>query len=298
MKQLDKSTLELIAETVCGSGEGASGGPSYKAPGPYRTKSELDSFFQRAGVNPSGQSSTRKWFVLESLEALNGDEIGEAIPAGLERVLLRLASPKEYRGDLETTQAVVAYLNKPLLAEGFEIVLNGVELQLQVITAAVVPHAPKFKRETPPDFVRLVTEPQLAKILLFRWEEAQRCVEAKAYLAGIVMMGSILEGLLLDRAEANPESANRARSSPKDRFGKIRPPCEWSLSCLIDVAHEVGWLRGDVKRFSHALRESRNIVHPYAQRRNSDLPDADTCAICWQVLKAAVADVLQVKAAT
>jgi hypothetical protein len=65
------------------------------------------------------------------------------------------------------------------------------------------------------------------------------------------------------------------------------------LSALIDVAYEVGWLQGDVKRFSHALRESRNIVHPSMQRLLREIPDADTCAICWQVVRAAVADLLE-----
>ena len=217
------------------------------------------------------------------------------MPAGLERVLLRLASPQEYRGDAETTRAVLDYLNKALLVEGLEIVLNGVKPQLRERTAAVAPPPPKFKREAPPDFLRLVPEARLAQILTFRWGEAQRCVEAKAYLAGIVMMGSILEGVLLYRSEANLELSNRTASSPKDRSGKVRPLHEWGLSQLIDVAHDAGWLQGDVKRFSHALRESRNIVHPYVQRLNSDAPDADTCAICWQVVRAAVADVLQVE---
>jgi hypothetical protein len=44
----------------------------------------------------------------------------------------------------------------------------------------------------------------------------------------------------------------------------------------------------------HALRESRNIVHPYVQRLSKDRPDGDTCRICWQVVRAAVADLLEV----
>lgn len=295
MKRLDESTLEVIAETICGAGQGAGGGPSYEAPGPYRTKSELYGFFRRAGVEPVGQSSTRKWFVLESLQALNRDSGGSTVPPGIERVLLRLSSPQEYRGDAETTSAVLDYLNKSLTVEGLEIALNGVTPVLRVRAAAVAPPAPRFKREAPPDFLRLVGEPRLAQILALRWEEAQRCVEGKAFLSAIVMMGSILEGVLLYRTEANPERANRATCSPKDRSGKVRPLHEWGLSHLIDVAHELGWLQGDVKRFSHGLRESRNIVHPYVQRLNSDSPDADTCAICWQVVRAAVADVLQVE---
>lgn len=39
MKRLDDSTLEAIAEVICGAGEGGGGG--YTAPGPYRTKTKL-----------------------------------------------------------------------------------------------------------------------------------------------------------------------------------------------------------------------------------------------------------------
>ena len=97
MKRLDDSTLDAIAEAICGQGDGAGGG--YTAPGPYRTKTQIFDFFRRADVDPKGMSSTRKWFVLESLQAING-------APQLDNVLKRLASPKEYRGDAAATQAV------------------------------------------------------------------------------------------------------------------------------------------------------------------------------------------------
>jgi len=265
MRRLDDSTLEVVAETICGAGQGTGGGPSYEAPGPYRTKSALFSFFRRAGVEPAGQSSTRKWFVLESLQALNQGTSGSVIPAGLEKVLLRLASPQEYRGDAETTQAVVDYLNKSLLVEGLEIMLNGVVPSLRERAAAVAPPPPKFKREAPPDFMRLVSEPRLAQILTFRWEEAQRCVEAKAFLAGIVMMGSILEGVILHRTESCLEAANRACCVPKDRNGKVRPIHEWSLSQLTDIGKE-HFSRKMRLREEHAqdiLKDVLTPIHEY-----------------------------------
>jgi hypothetical protein len=52
MKRLDDSTLEAIAEAICGQGEGAGGG--YTAPGPYRTKTQICDFFRQADVEPQG----------------------------------------------------------------------------------------------------------------------------------------------------------------------------------------------------------------------------------------------------
>ena len=290
-KKLDASTLERIAETICG------GGPDYEAPGVYRSKSEICRFFRRAEVEPQGQSSTRKWFVLESLQVLNSESSGRLLPSSLERVILRLASPQEYGGNAETTRTVIEHLNQLLAVEGLELALVGVQPEVRERAPSVTePKYQRAHRDTPPDFKRLVHDPNLAGILTFRWEEAQRCVEAGAYLASIVMMGSILEGVLLHKVETQREAANRAQSAPKDKAtGKPRPIHEWGLSSLIDVAHDVGWLQGDVKRFSHALRESRNVVHPYMQRLLRDLPDADTCSICWQVVRAAVADLLGVE---
>lgn len=284
MKRLDDTTLEAIAEAICGSGAGSGGG--YDSPSPYRTKSQLCDFFRRAGVEPRGTSSTRKWFALESLQAINGT-------TSLDSLLYRLASPKEYRGDASVTQGVIDHLNQVLGVEGLEIVLRGVEPQIRERTPIATP--PK-RAERPPDpppaFARLVTDDSLARILRLRWEEAQRCARAEAHLSAVVMMGSILEGVLLHKVEQNPKIANEAKASPKDRTGKPRPIHDWGLASLIDVAHEVGWLQGDVKRFSHALKESRNLVHPYVHRLLAENPDGDTCSICWQVVRAAVADLL------
>ena len=121
MKWVDESTLETIAELVCGSGGGSS---EYLTPGPYRSMWEIISFFNRAGVQPQGLSSTRKWFVLESLQSGNGTD-------DLEKVLLRLASPREYRGDYVLLHSVVEHANRVLRLDGLEIVLIEGEPELR-----------------------------------------------------------------------------------------------------------------------------------------------------------------------
>ena len=212
--------LKLLAELICGSG--GDSGNGYESPEQYRTMSEIRRLFQRAGLVPQGQSSTRKWFVLESLQSINGAN-------SLERLLLRLASPKENRGDANVTQKMLSRLNDILHVEGLEVELLGVAPVLRERNPSVT--VPK-SRESPvavlPDFHRLVQDDSLARILSFRWQEAQRCVQAGAYLAAVVMMGSILEGILLHRFENDLEVANRASSSPKNqRIGKAKPINEW-----------------------------------------------------------------------
>lgn len=129
----------------------------------------------------------------------------------------------------------------------------------------------------------------LVPILEARLAEAIRCFEANAPLAVIFHCGSILEGLLLGIASANPQQFNQAPNSPKDKSGAVKQFHDWSLAQFIDVACELDHLKLDVKKFSHALRDFRNYIHPYEQMSSRFNPDKHTAEICLQVLKAVIA---------
>lgn len=58
------------------------------------------------------------------------------------------------------------------------------------------------------------------------------------------------------------------------------------------VATDVGWVKTDRGKFSHALRESRNVVHPWQAVASRADFDAATCKITWHVLDASAADLL------
>jgi hypothetical protein len=135
----------------------------------------------------------------------------------------------------------------------------------------------------------LAIDPNIAPVLESRLAEAQHCV-VSAPLATVFLCGSILEGILLGVALQRPKEFNQAVNSPKDKDNKVKPFHEWSLATLIDVAHELGALKLDVKKFSHELRDFRNYIHPYQQLVSKFAPDKHTAHICLQVLKAAIAD--------
>lgn len=136
---------------------------------------------------------------------------------------------------------------------------------------------------------QLSIDPNVVTVLEARWAEAQNCL-ASAPLATIFLCGSILEGTLLGVALQNPREFNQAFNSPKDKDNKVKPFQDWSLAQFIDVAHELGMLKLDVKKFSHDLRDFRNYIHPYQQLASKFTPDKHTAEICLQVLKAAIAD--------
>jgi hypothetical protein len=128
----------------------------------------------------------------------------------------------------------------------------------------------------------------ITEILEQRLDEIKKCLESKSALATIFLCGSTLEGILLGVAISNPQKFNIAKTSPKDKNGKVLQFHEWTLSSFIDVAKEIGFLKEDVKKFSHSLRDFRNYIHPYQQAKQKFNPDEHTAKICWQVLKLAI----------
>jgi len=129
----------------------------------------------------------------------------------------------------------------------------------------------------------------LESILEARLAEAIKCLQSDAPLAVVFHCGSILEGLLLSVAIANPKEFNQAPNAPTDKSGQVRQFQDWTLAQFIDVSCELGYLKLDVKKFGHALRDFRNFIHPYEQMATKFNPDKHTAEICLQVLKAAIA---------
>jgi len=157
-------------------------------------------------------------------------------------------------------------------------------------TGALQPRKQLFKA---PDLTKITQiMPGLEPIIQARWVEAQRCQHSGAFLAAVILMGSILEALLLSRCSMSPSDAYQSAAAPKDRNGRSVAIHDWSLSTLIDVAVSRTWLKTDRGEFSHALRQSRNIVHPYEHARTGANFDESTCKVCWQVLNASVDDLI------
>ena len=121
-------------------------------------------------------------------------------------------------------------------------------------------------------------------------DEIKKCLNNDISLGAIFLIGSILEGLLLDVAKRNPEKFNKSKSAPKDSDGNIKKFKDWSLNSLIDVAYETNFIGLDVKKFSHSLRDFRNYIHPEEQVAQNFNPDKNTALIAYNVLLAAMED--------
>lgn len=274
---MDHQTLEQIAEFICGDGE------DFLV---YRTGSELTRFFQRVGFsNFIHDGSTRKWWTLSVLEGLSDNN--------LKAVISRLADPREYKGDQKKVTQAIKKLNNVLMIEGLKVELNGINPIIKEITPnfSEPEEQKELKSLPPPDFLKLKLEPGLGEILSDRWNETQKCFDSQAYLAATILMGSLLEGILLATFQKFPKEVNQSSQAPKDtNTGKVKYFAEWTLSEMINVGHDLKWIDLDVKKFSHSLREFRNLIHPYQQMILKTSPDEDTCNISWLVVQAATND--------
>jgi hypothetical protein len=144
------------------------------------------------------------------------------------------------------------------------------------------------------DLSSLGLDPSLLPVIQNRLDEIQKCQTAHAPLSVVFLCGSILEGILFSLATQNPRIFNQSKSAPKNNEGKIVEFSRWSLSQLINVSYECDFLKLDVKKFSHELRDFRNYIHPFQQAKSCFQPTQHTAEICLQVLKAVLATLSEV----
>ena len=148
----------------------------------------------------------------------------------------------------------------------------------------------------PPDFLKITGNKNLTTILNERWGEINRCLQSDAHLAGIILMGGIIEAVILAIVKRYPKRARKCNSAPLDRDGKIKKLRDWTLNELINVAHDCGWIHENAAQFSHLLRKYRNLVHPWEQLDSDDeMPTKDSCSVCWQTVRSALYDLERIE---
>jgi hypothetical protein len=120
-----------------------------------------------------------------------------------------------------------------------------------------------------------VEEKELHRLQRLYWHEALRCEEAKAYLAGCVMLGSALETILILMVNCHSDDATRTGKVPTVK-GNPKPLLDWKYIELLRVAEAANWLpstlevdndewssrKGMVGDYAEVVRLVRNFVHP------------------------------------
>lgn len=263
MRLLDDNTLDEIARLICGDD-----GPV------YRQGWQLPIFLQHAGWEkvPEHDGAPRREWVLARLRERRD------VPSDIEAVILRLADPREYLSEPGAVTEAARRLNTFLVHEGYQVQLPGGRPRIVECDPALAHPSQLAPVELKTTMGELVEDPALAAALQDRLDESQTCHANGAHIAAIIMLGGMLEGVL--------EDVLRARTPTGTRPPHDKP----RLEQLIEMAHSNGWIQADVKRFSHVLRQYRNLVHVAAQLRLGDVPDGDTFKVCWYVVVAALND--------
>lgn len=262
--RLDGNTLKELARVICGDDH------LY-----YRRGFEIAEFLESAGWLdvPEYEGEYRSEWALQQL--MDRRET----PTDLEKVLIRLADAREYLEEPDLLATVINAVNTFLVHEGFRLENPGGRPRIVVCDPALAHPGQQAPVELKATMADIIREPRIAALLQRRLDEARTCYANGAHVAAIIMLGSLLEGVLLTVIEERDASLLRGKNP--DFIG---------LKALIDICHEAGWIDVDVERFSQALREYRNFVHPRAEFREAHTPDRDTLTVSWYVVNSALND--------
>lgn len=257
----------------------------------YRSGPQLVQFFNELGFSDTyGQGFPSRWaYTDEGLAKINGTP-------ELDKCLKKAFSPVNFIGRFGELDNFLKDFNQYLAFDKWKIVRNGAEIifvRLDQIEFDEITPAPNEDEFLKKEFEEVSLENigldgTITEVLKLRVGEIEKCLSSDAPLSVIFLAGSTLEGVLLGVALKYPKEFNQAKSSPKDKEGKVKQYPDWTLSNFIDVAFEAGFLAEDVKKYSHTLRDFRNYIHPYQQMSSRFNPDKHTAKISWQVLKAAL----------
>ncbi len=139
------------------------------------------------------------------------------------------------------------------------------------------------------DFSALPSGLTAKQVVEARIVEIERCLVVEAPLAVIFLVGSTLEGLLMEVALANPDAYISCDTAPMKK-GKPKPLDDWTLAELIRVSRSLGVIGEDVLKHADQVREFRNYIHPRQQLKENFEPRMNTAHIAKQVLLAALTD--------
>lgn len=146
---------------------------------------------------------------------------------------------------------------KPLLSQ-----LAGAEAFLQ--SKLQKDRSPK---DSPNLNFNFINDTTLQKVILRDYEEVRKARAATCFKSTIILAGGIVEGILLFLLNrAAPDITKLKKISTK---AKSEPFDQWILNDLINASLELGLIRASVDKFSHALREYRNLVHPGLEIRTN-----------------------------
>lgn len=139
------------------------------------------------------------------------------------------------------------------------------------------------------DLSALPSELTSQQVVQARLVEIEQCLAVGAPLAVIFLVGSTLEGLLMELAMAHPTQYTSSDAAPQLR-GSPKRLDTWTLGELITVSRALRIVGDDVLKHADHVRNFRNYIHPRQQLRENFEPRMITAQIAQHVLLATLAD--------
>lgn len=278
---LSNKTLEILRDLINEQTE-------------YRSGPKLVAFFNQLGFNDTYHSGfpSRGSYTFDKLTAINGTpQIDECIK--------NLFSPINFVGRYSELDNFIRILNQYLIFDQWQVSRKNTLIFFERAKDIKIPENKEENYSIDEFLIRefsdlrlnaLGLESSITQIIEKRITEIEKCFTAQAPLAAIFLAGSTLEGILLGIATKHAKHFNCAKSAPKDNTQKVKRLHEWSLENLINSAKDLQLIRNDTHKFSHALRDFRNYIHPFEQMSSGFSPRENTAKICLQVLKSAIHD--------
>ena len=265
----------------------------------YRSGSVLVKFFNELGFRDIYmQGFPSRWaYTEENLKKINGTSV-------MDQCIKKTFAPINFVNELDRLDDLITEFNNYLSFDGWLVVRNNREITFKRTNTIDWIENKDSSTDDEKSFLQLKIESlpvdklglisQVEKIIHLRLNEIDKCLENEAPLSAIFLAGSIFEGILLGVATQKPKEYNSAKSSPKNREGKVKQFHDWTLNDFINVSHEIGFLKEDVKKFSVVLRDFRNYIHPYQQLSSNFNPSIHSAELCVQALRVAIIQLVEI----
>lgn len=268
----------------------------------YNFLTTMKSFFYNIGVNPKDDTFVPACYYVETmLEKINGTDL-------MEQCIMNTFSVKEYIERIDDLDELIIYFNKYLMFDGFIVKRDNIKIVILKIDPENIiiggrsndkDYVIKGDRTSSELTLNIDIKPlnfgkNIANIIQSRLDEIEICLNNDAYLASIILIGSVMEAIFYDTANKYIKEYNSCNSTPKKQ-GKPIQLKDWSLNNFVDVSFELGIIGEGAKRFSHDLRYFRNYIHPGEQIRMKFNSDRNTATMCVHALKTVIDEIIKYK---
>lgn len=151
--------------------------------------------------------------------------------------------------------------------------------------------------EMPQFDFNFIRDEEIRNLLTSDWQEAQKAFHNELHKSTVVLCGTILESLLIDALSCDKKEAKfNYYQKYLEAKGKGSKPPEiekWKLYELIEIAKQQGIISADAAKLSHVVKDYRNLIHLFAQKRDRLRIDSHVASAVVHLLAVAYDNILE-----